>query len=274
MEMLAERIYPGELYCLCCGKAIDWSRPYGLCDSCMTNMKWATGRLCKKCGKLLSDNNPEDICYNCRAIAHSFNRGYTCTEYGEVGRAMVYALKYDEKPAIARSIGEIMADRMLSEFTKEELASRYDLLVPVPVASQRLATRGYNQAALIAEFFADNTGLPFRGEVMRRCKETTAMKGLTPAERRRNLSGSFALISGANGSALSHALAEGFALSPALAGGSALDSTPVTGASCLIVDDIMTTGATADEIATVLYSGGAANVDFLSFASGADVIKS
>lgn len=248
MEMLAERIYPGELYCLCCGKAIDWSRPYGLCDNCMTNMKWATGRLCKKCGKLLSENNPGDTCYNCRAIAHNFNHGYTCTEYGEVGRAMVYALKYDEKPAIARSIGEIMADRMLSEFTKEELASCYDLLVPVPVASERLATRGYNQAALIAEYFADHTGLPFRGEVMRRCKETTAMKGLTPAERRRNLSGSFALI------------------------GSARDD--ITGASCLIIDDIMTTGATADEIAGVLYENGAANVDFLSFASGADVIKS
>ena len=80
------------------------------------------------------------------------------------------------------------------------------------------------------------------------------MKGLTPAERRANLSGSFALIGSANGSALG--------------------SHPAAGASCLIIDDIMTTGATADEIATVLYSGGAANVDFLSFASGADVIKS
>lgn len=251
MEMLAERIYPGELYCLCCGKAIDWSRPYGLCDNCMTNMKWATGRICKKCGKLLSENNPEDICYNCRAIAHKFNRGYTCTEYGEIGRAMVYALKYDEKPAIARSIGEIMADRMLSEFTKEELAARYNLLVPVPVAAERLATRGYNQAALIAEFFAEKTGLPYSGEVLKRCNETAKLKGLTPAERRMSLHDSFALIAG-----------------------SAARPNPVIGASCLIIDDIMTTGATADEIAGVLYNNGATNVDFLSFASGADVIKS
>ena len=245
MEKLVRRIYPDELYCLSCGKAIDWSRPYGLCDSCMKNMKWASGRLCRKCGKLLSDNNPGDTCYNCRAISHKFNQGYSCIEYGIQGRSLVYALKYDEKPAVARSIGEIMADRMLAEFTEEELRGKYDLIVPVPVAEERLKARGYNQAALIAEYFAAKTGLPYYGEVLARTRETAKLKGMTPSERRASLQGSFATSFASLG-----------------------------GASCLVIDDIMTTGATADEVAEVLYASGAANVDFLSFASGADVIKS
>lgn len=248
LNSIAERIYPAQLYCHSCGKIIDWSRPYGLCDNCMKNMRWAGGRLCDKCGKLLSVNNPDTTCYNCKETAHNFSKGYTCSEYNAYNRAMIYALKYDNKPAIARTIGEIMADKMLQEFSPEELAAKYDLIVPVPVSSSRLSTRGYNQAALIAEYFAECACLTYNGEILRRIKDTDKMKGLTPAERRHTIRGSFDIIPGREKS--------------------------VRGSNCLIVDDIQTTGATADEVAAVLLENGAKNVEFLSFASGADVIKS
>ncbi len=245
---LAERLYPGELYCLCCGKAIDWSRPYSMCDSCREAIKWTRGRLCRRCGKMLSPNNTEDLCYNCRANEHIFDHGYSCSEYDAHDRSLVYSLKYDEKPEIARIIGAVMADRMLSEFTKEELIGKYNLLVPIPISDERRSIRGYNQAALIAEYFAEKTGLPYYGEVLKRQRETSAMKGLTPAERKLNLVGSFALLERARDR--------------------------VEDSSCLIIDDIVTTGATVDAAASVLKANGANNVDFASFASGADVIKS
>lgn len=196
----------------------------------------------------MSDNNPLTICYNCKENKHVFRRGFSCSEYGSINRSMIYSLKYDEKPEIARAIGEIMADRMLSEFTAEELQQRYDLIVPVPIAGDRMSVRGYNQAALIAEFFADKSGLKYDGEVLIRRAHTEAMKGLTPEQRRLNLQDSFEVI--------------GYM------------KAGIIGADCLIVDDIMTTGATADAIATVLYQNGANAVDILSFANGADVIKS
>lgn len=248
LSELAERIYPGELYCHCCGKAIDWSRPYGLCDDCMRGIRWTNGRRCNRCGKLLSDNNPDDVCYNCKANSHTFDHGFTCTEYDAHDRSMVYSMKYDDKPAIARALGEIMADRMLSEFTPAELQDRYDMLVPIPISDDRRSIRGYNQAALLAEFFAEKTGLNYSGEILTRTKETTAMKGLTPDERRLNLQGCFGLRRGTE--------------------------REIRGASCLVIDDIVTTGATVDAAAAVLKENGARNVDFLSFASGADVIKS
>ena len=241
-------LYPDNLYCHCCGKIIDWSRTYGLCDNCMTQIKWVGERRCVKCGKVLSENNPLDICYNCKEHEHVFRQGFTCTEYGTINRSMIYSLKYDDKPAVSRDIGTIMADRMLSEFTPSELGKRYTLIVPVPLSRERMLNRGYNQAAMIAEEFAKKTGLPYDGEVLERCKYTEAMRGLTPEQRRLNLKGSFEVIN--------------------------YMKNRVNDADCLVIDDIMTTGTTADEIARLLYQEGANSVDFLSFANGADVIKS
>lgn len=244
---ILERIYPSDLYCICCSKIIDGSRTYRLCDDCMESMKWATGRLCDKCGKPLSVNDPCETCFNCREHLHSFDRGYTCCEYGTNERSIVYSMKYDDRSDIAGTIADMMADRMLALYEPEELAGKYDLLVPVPVSDKRKGQRGYNQAALIAAHFSENTGIEYRGEILQRMRETKAMKGLAPDERKANIRGSFAVRK------------------------KALDS--ISGAECLVVDDIYTTGATIDEIASVLKAHGASTVDFLSFANGADVVK-
>lgn len=241
-------LYPSDLYCICCHKIIDGSRPYHLCNDCMKSIKWIDGKLCEKCGKILSPNNPGSICFNCKQNEHSFNRGYTCSEYGMQNRSMVYSLKYDEHPEIAKVIAEIMVDRMSELFTKEELKSKYNLLIPVPVSREKMQMRGYNQAALIAKYLSRKTDLRYEGEILKRDKDTSAMKGLDPMQRRNNIKGSFSVLP--------------------------WHTDTVKGQSCLIVDDIVTTGTTVDEIAMVLYENGAKQVDFISFANGADVIKS
>ena len=243
---LLECIYPSSLYCISCRKIIDDSRTYRLCNECMDNIKWATGRTCGICGKPLSANNPGDTCYHCKQHKHCFDRGYTCAEYGANERAIVFAMKYDNRPDIALTIGDIMADRMLNLYEPDELAGLYDLLVPVPVSKERRKLRGYNQAALIAEQLSKRTGLSYEGEILERINETAKMKGLTPDQRRENIRGCFAI-----------SRAESI----------------LSGLSCLIIDDIYTTGATVDEVAAVLKQAGAARVDFLSFANGADMIK-
>ena len=241
-------LYPPSLYCICCGKIIDETRTYRLCNECMDGMKWIGTRVCAKCGKKLSDSNPSDTCFNCRAHKHSFDHGYTCTEYGTHERAMVFALKYDGRADIADTIGEIMADRMLSEFTTEELSSMYDAVLPVPVHLSKREKRGYNQAALIARAFAARTGLRADDGVLIRTRETHVMRSLGPDQRRENIRGAFSIRPRSLGE--------------------------IPGRKVLLVDDIYTTGATIDEISLVLKDGGASRVDFLSFASGADMVKS
>ena len=93
---------------------------------------------------------------------------------------MVFSLKYDGRSDIAGTAGEMMADRMLSEFTMKQLQSTYDLVLPVPVHPRKLRIRGYNQAALIAARFAGLTGLRTEDDVITRTKETHVMKSLGP----------------------------------------------------------------------------------------------
>jgi len=245
---ILDLVYPPDIYCICCGKIIDFTRPYRLCDDCMETMKWATGRTCAKCGKPLSDNDPMDICYSCREHAHAFGKGYTCTEYGTAEKSLVFSLKYGSRTDIADTIGEIMYDRMSAEFGAEALRAAFDLLCPVPVHYERKSMRGYNQAALIAEAFAKRAGIPYRGELLVRTRQTGAMKGMNPAERRENVRGVFEVRRGRE--------------------------ELIRGADILIVDDIYTTGSTIDEAARTLADAGAGSVDFISFASGADVVKS
>ncbi|MBQ6456409.1 MAG: ComF family protein [Mogibacterium sp.] len=245
--VVLDLIYPPALYCICCGKIIDASRPYRLCNDCMDSMKWIGERICLKCGKQLTEHNPGDICFSCREHPHQFDRGYTCTEYGTHERAIVFALKYDGRADIAETIGEIMADRMLAEFTNDELTGMYDVVLPVPVHQHKKRTRGYNQAALIAVGFSGRTGVISDAGILVRVKETHVMRSLSPDQRRENIRGAFAVRK--------HRAEE------------------LRGRNIMLIDDIYTTGATIDEIASLLKKAGASRVDFLSFASGADMVK-
>lgn len=241
-------IYPPSLYCICCGKIIDQTRTYRLCNDCMDGLKWIGDRTCRKCGKRLSSVNPGEVCFNCKEHGHSFDFGYTCTEYGTHERAMVFSLKYDGRTDIADTIGEIMYDRMTAEFGSDALASNYDIIVPVPVHRSKKDSRGFNQAALIAESFCRRAGLRADDDILVRVRQTHIMRSLGPDERRENIRGAFEIRK--------------------------RRIPDIQGKRILIIDDIYTTGATADEIASLLKSAGASAVDLLSFAAGADMVKS
>ena len=241
-------IYPPGLYCICCGKIIDTTRTYRLCNDCMEGMKWIDGRTCRRCGRQLSVLNPGEICFNCREHPHSFDTGYTCTEYGTHERAIVFSLKYDGRTDIAPAIGEIMADRIMAEFSIDELKKKYDLVLPVPVHRSKRLRRGYNQADLIAEEFCRRTGLHLDDDILVRTRETHIMRSLGPDARRENIRGAFAVRK--------RRLSD------------------IEGRNILLTDDIYTTGATVDELARVLKDNGAARTDFLAFAAGADIVKS
>ena len=248
VSSVLDLIYPPALYCVCCGKIIDETRTYRLCNDCMENIKWIDGRTCAKCGRQLGAVNPGTVCFNCREHPHSFDRGFTCTEYGTHERAVVFALKYDGRPDISVPLGEILADRMLAEFGEDELHGMFDMILPVPVHPAKKSRRGYNQAALIAEEFSRRTGFTADDDILMRTRETHIMRSLGPEQRRENIRGAFSIRP--------RRLPE------------------IKGKQILLIDDIYTTGATVDELASVLKEAGATGVDYLSFASGADMVKS
>lgn len=244
-------IYPSGLYCISCGKITDASRTYGLCNDCMAAALWNTGLRCEKCGRPLSDNDIGPMCYACRdtefrSSPHSFDKGYVCAGYGSVEQSVIFAFKYGSRSDIGEVLGEALYDRMISEYGADELAGMYDMVIPVPIFKEKKPRRGYNHADLMAESFAKKAGISFEPGILLRSRSTKPMKGLGHEERRANISGAFEIRERKRGH--------------------------MAGSRMLLIDDIYTTGATIDELASILKDAGASRVDFLAYAAAGDYL--
>ena len=213
LEEVTEAFFPSNIYCIVCGSLIDRSRTYSLCDECVTQMHWITGRTCSICGKALPDTylgrDPDGrpVCYDCQMRSHDFTRGWSCLTYGLHEREVMMDIKYNGKGYIARKMGDVMFDRMehLIETALSESMLPFDVVIPVPVSKKRLVKRGYNQSELMARQFIKRwkdfareaetvtaTGCDvarclcpvLETHVLVRQKETTMLRSLNPEERR------------------------------------------------------------------------------------------
>ena len=250
---LLDLVYPPSLYCISCGKIIDDSRPYSLCNECMAAISWTTERHCSKCGRPLAENDPGTLCFGCAGREKagrpfSFDKGHSCAGYGAAAQSVIFALKYGGRSDIGDILGEVLYDRMSSEYGGDTLSEIYDLMIPVPIHRDRKEKRGYNHADLIGRSFAARAGISYEPELLVRTKVTAPMKGLSPDQRSENIRGAFELRKHRRKQA--------------------------EGASILLVDDIFTTGATIDEAARTLKECGALRVDFISFAAAGDMVHS
>ncbi|MDD2217364.1 MAG: ComF family protein [Eubacteriales bacterium] len=235
---IIEALFPSNIYCIGCGAIIDRSRPYALCDMCISEYRFVLGRTCSKCGKLLAKNNIHDLCHDCSGKHRAFYKGYCCLVYGSKEKAPILALKYGDKPYIGKKLGELLYDRLIPEQLEIEC------VVPVPLSRKRKAKRGYNQAEIIAKEVARRMKLPCI-QALRRNKDTKPMSDLTISEREENLQNVFTI-------------------SPRF-------SKMIKGGSILLIDDIFTTGSTADACALTMCEAGARRVYFASVAAGADI---
>ena len=154
--------------------------------------------------------------------------------YDDVARGLVHRLKYEDRHDLARPMARMMAG------AGRDLIAQADCIVPVPLHRWRLWRRRFNQAALLARPLADGAGLPFLPNALIRRRATRSQVGLSRAGRAENLSGAFHVP-------------------PA-------EAYRIAGLRVLLVDDVRTTGATANAAARALLRGGAASVDLLTFA--------
>lgn len=172
---------------------------------------------------------PAARCGRCLSAPPHFDATCVLGDYQAPLSRVVAELKFHAKLAYGGEIGRRLAERVA------DLDETLDVILPVPLSPRRLATRGYNQAWLIARTLARRTGVPARARWLERCASTRVQTGLSLRERQRNVRGAFRLAGGARRGA-------------------------IAGATVAVVDDVMTSGATLDAIALCLKEGGARRV--------------
>jgi len=242
---LLDLIFPSDIYCISCGRPMHGE---ALCKECEADIQWvdaAGSRLCAKCGKPLADENTKDLCRDCAETEHLFGTCTACVRYAGRAKNLVRDMKYHGKSWFAGNLAQMMARRFFETCdAKTGELRHYDLVTNVPMSRRKKVSRGYDQAELLARRFASEAGIPFAGEILVRRQETAAMSNLSLGARRQNLAAAICPAQGLPG--------------------------VVGGKSILVVDDVFTTGSSADACTEVLLEAGAANVDIFVFAIGAD----
>ena len=206
-----------------------------VCSDCLDSIQPLTAVLCEWCGdKLVPRAEEGQICIHCEEKAPRFQHAAAYGEYEDALRGLIHLLKYQSVRPAARPLGKRLAQTirpMLMEFTGNEPV----LLVPVPLHRQRRRTRGFNQAEKISRVaLRELRDLPVRlaPSVLVRTRPTESQTGFTREQRRENLRGAFKVP----------------------------DPARVKGCNILLVDDVLTTGATADECSRILLRAGAKQV--------------
>lgn len=246
IDAVFEAVFPSNIYCIHCGRIIDKTRRYSICDVCIEKFQWISGRSCAKCGKALDERNRSELCRNCSTRVRFFDKGYSCTRYSLYERETMVEMKARKKGFIGRKLAAAIADRMSVE---DEII---DLVVPVPAHPKKERERGFDQAAVIAGRFAclynndaDGDKRPVRYiEALKRICETAPMKKMNARERRESAK-------------------RAYALKPSF-------ECIVKGKNVAVVDDVFTTGSTMDACGFILKKAGAARVISLTFSAGAD----
>lgn len=215
----------------------------GLCSICWSRLAFITPPYCERLGiPFAYDPGPGVLSLEAIADPPAYGRARAAVRFDDVSRKLVHYFKYGDRLDLAPLLGRWMAA------AGKPLLADADALVPVPLHWRRLWLRRFNQSAALAQAIGRESGLPVIHESLRRAKPTAQQVGLTRTERARNVQGAFAVSAEARAS--------------------------VAGRKLILVDDVLTSGATVDACARVLLRAGAASVDVLVFARVVNPVQS
>lgn len=213
--------------CASCGTITD--QLHSFCADCWRKVEFLGDSGCASCGLPLEATEAE-LCAACLARPPGIARTRAAVVYDNVTRSLAIRLKYGRKIALARTMARYMAP-LLPPNSSEKL------IVPVPLHRWRLWWRGFNQANVIARELSRRTGIGQSPFALRRVKRTPSLRGLSAAQRRRTIAGAFTA-----------------------------DRSMVEGKTIILIDDVLTTGSTADGCARALKKAGAVRVELISWA--------
>ena len=232
LQTALDLIYPPQ--CVMCDAILG--APFQLCGACWRATPFISGLVCDTCGTPLpgDDTGRAETCDDCLHIARPWDRGRAALLYRDGARRLVLALKHGDRQDLSHPAARWMA-AAAGPILRPDM-----LIVPIPAHWLRLMQRRYNQAALLANRIGQNTSLPVAPDALVRVKRTRVQDGMIRDDRFRNV-------------------ADAFAPHPNR-------GRQLAGRAVLLVDDVMTSGATFAAATEACLGAGANHVSVLSLA--------
>jgi ComF family protein len=207
----------------------------GLCAGCWSKLSFIEPPYCARLGiPFAYDPGPGLLSMEAIADPPAYDRARAAVRYDDISRMLVVSFKYSDRLDLAPMMGRWMAR------AGRELLDEADALLPVPLHWRRLWARRFNQSAALAKAVSEICGVLVLHDALRRVRATPQQVGLSKAERAGNVQGAFRVP--------------------------AEEKASVAGRRLVLIDDVLTSGATADTCARALLRAGAAHVDVLIFA--------
>jgi len=231
LKGLKDIIYPKT--CLACKNKLDEQEENEfICGHCWGKIIKNTPPFCNSCGRQLKKNNfGKSVCPKCLKTKLYFDRAFSPCVYDGVIKELIHEFKYNGKAYLGKTLSRLLIE-FISEF---DLPLKYlDYVIPVPLHKTRLREREFNQAQVLSQYIAEEFNLPMLNDALFRSRYTETQTGLEMDKRVINVAESFLVER------------------PEI----------ISGKNILLIDDVMTTGATSSEAARSL-KGSGANIVFL-----------
>jgi len=214
----------------------------GVCAACWAQLSFIAPPCCPRLGiPFVYDPGPGLLSMEAIAAPPAYERARAAVRYDDTAKALVHGLKYQDRSDLAPVMGRWMAR------AGRELLDDAEVMVPVPLHWRRAWSRRFNQSGLLARVVATQAGLPVASDALRRVKATRQQVGLTRSERSDNVQGAFQVPPHRRSA--------------------------IAGRHVVLVDDVLTSGATVDACARALLRAKARQVDVLVFARVVDSFK-
>jgi ComF family protein len=233
LSFISGLLFPAN--CILCRTCHPEASGEPLCPDCFAKISMNRPPFCLRCSRHLEEHVPDGECEDCRRKPPFFDYAWSCAKYEGIMKELIPLFKFRQKTSLRKTFRHLASDFFRQYPVTFPGAS---CLVPIPLHPARERERGYNQATLFARECSSLTGIPVNDALLQRTRGTRAQSELDAKERWTNIKGAFKIK----------------------------PSSKVREKHVILVDDLLTTGATAGEAARALKAAGASRVGVLTIA--------